>query len=74
MDQLIRSIRSKYDPSVPYYTFQLPNADIIISILPFFLFGLLVLTAFFATYISYQRILFVPDTNADKPFSWSNTL
>jgi hypothetical protein len=74
MDQLIRSFRMKLDPSVPYYTLQVPNADTIISILPFFLFGLLVLTAFFATYISYQRILFVPDTNADKPFSWSNTL
>ena len=74
MDQLIRSFRTKFDPSVPYYTLQLPNADTIISILPFFLFGLLVLTAFFATYISYQRVLFLPDTNENKPFSWSNTL
>jgi hypothetical protein len=72
--QIIRSIRSKLDPSVSYYTFQLPTADTIIAILPFLLFAILVLTAFFATYISYQQILFVPDTNAEKPFSWSNTL
>ena len=71
---LIQWIRSKLDPSTPYYSFYLPNADMIVSILPFLLIGILVLTAFFATYLSYQRILFVPDTNENKPFSWSGAL
>ena len=74
LQRMVQWVQFKLTPSVPYYSLQIPNADTIISILPFLLFGILLFTAFFATYISYQRILFLPDTNADKPFSWSSAL
>ena len=70
----LNNLERKLNPSVPYYIFYLPNADTVISILPFLLFGILVLTAFFSTYISYQRVLFLPDINPQKPFSWSGAL
>jgi len=59
-------------PSVPFYTFQLPNADTIVSILPFILFGILLLTVIFASFISYQQLLFVPDetSNISYPYPW----
>ena len=65
--------QSAFNPHTKAYFFYLPNTDSIISILPFLLFVMLFLTAFFVTYISYQRILFYPDTNENTPFSWSNT-
>jgi len=74
LQQMVQWVRFKLTPSVPYYTLQIPNADTIVSILPFLLFGILLFTAFFVTYISYQRILFLPDMNEEKPFSWSSAL
>lgn len=62
---IIKSIRKILDPSVPFYSFYLPNADILLVAMPFLLFGSLFLAAFFATYISYQRIFFLPDN--EKP-------
>jgi hypothetical protein len=56
-------------PTVPFYTIQLPNADTIITILPFFLFGILLLTAIFASFISYQQLLFVPDDSSQISYS-----
>lgn len=61
--------KSIFTPSVPYYTFYLPNADTIVSILPFILFGILLLTAIFATFISYQQLLFVPDETSEISYS-----
>jgi len=58
-------------PKSKFYTFSVPNMDTIISMLPFLLFGLLFLTAFFATYISYQRVLFAPDMSSSNPLSWT---
>jgi hypothetical protein len=69
---LTRMLRHKLDPSTPFYTFSFPNADTILTILPFLLFTILFLTAYFATYLSYQQILFYPESKADKPFSWTN--
>jgi len=60
---------SLFKPSVPFYTIQLPNADTIVSILPFLLFGMLLLTAIFATFISYQQFLFVPDNKSQIMYS-----
>ena len=60
---------SIFKPSVPFYTIQLPNADTIVSILPFLLFGMLLLTAIFATFISYQQFLFVPDNKSQIMYS-----
>lgn len=60
---------SLFKPSVPFYTIQLPNADTIVSILPFLLFGMLLLTAIFATFISYRQILFVPDNKSQIMYS-----
>jgi len=56
-------------PSVPYYTFYLPNANTIVSILPFILFGILLLTAIFASFLSYQQLLFVPDETSELYYS-----
>jgi len=58
-------------PKSKFYTFSVPNMDTIISMLPFLLFGMLILTAFFATYISYQRVLFAPDMGSSHPLSWT---
>jgi hypothetical protein len=43
-----------------YYTFSLPNIDIIVSILPFLLLGILIFAAYFATYILYGEVLLYP--------------
>jgi len=60
-------------PSVPYYgPFPFPNADTIVNVLPFLLFAILLLTAIFATYVSYQQILFYPSTDSAQPLSWSS--
>ena len=56
-------------PSVPFYTIYLPNADTIVGILPFLLFGMLLLTAFFATFISYKQFLFIPDDKTQIVYS-----
>jgi hypothetical protein len=58
-------------PKSKHYTISVPNMDTIVSILPFLLFGMLLLTAFFATYISYQRVLFAPDMTSSNPLSWT---
>jgi hypothetical protein len=58
-------------PKSKLYTVSVPNIDTIVSILPFLLFGMLILTAFFATYISYQRVLFAPDMSPSNPLSWT---
>ena len=59
-------------PSVAYYgPFPFPNADTIVNMLPFLLFAILLITAMFATYISYQKILFYPSTESDQPLSWA---
>jgi hypothetical protein len=64
-----QSIFTPLVPSVPYYTFYLPNADTIVTVLPFILFGLLLLTAIFASFISYQQLLFVPDKTSEISYS-----
>jgi len=56
-------------PSVLFYTIHLPNADTIVGILPFLLFGMLLLTAFFASFISYQQFLFIPDDKTQIVYS-----
>jgi L-lactate permease len=60
----IKSTSSKSSKSSkssnPYYTFYLPNIDIIVSILPFLLLTLFIFTAFFATYLLYGEVLFYP--------------
>ena len=58
-------------PKSKSYTVSVPNMDTIVSILPFLLFGILILTAFFTTYISYQRVLFAPDMTSTNPLSWT---
>jgi hypothetical protein len=58
-------------PTSKFYTFSVPNMDTIVSILPFLLFAMLLLTAFFTTYISYQRVLFAPDMTSTNPLSWT---
>jgi hypothetical protein len=63
---LVSYVRYKLDPSSHVYRVPFPNADTILLILPFFLFALLLVTAFFVTYYSYQRILFYPDTTPAK--------
>ena len=62
---IIRSLRRILDPSTPFYSFYLPNADTIMTLLPFLMFALLFLAALFASYLSYQRIFFLPEN--DKP-------
>ena len=65
LGSIVKSIRRILDPSVPFYSFYLPNADTIMTLLPFLLFTLLFLAALFASYLSYQRIFFLPDN--EKP-------
>ena len=65
------TVPSYMKPTSKYYTLSIPNIDTIVSILPFLLFGILFMTAFFATYISYQRVLFAPDMGSSHPLSWT---
>ena len=57
-----------FDPAHPFYQVSFPNADTIVSILPFLLIGLLLITAYFATYLLYQQVLFVPDSASITTF------
>lgn len=70
VDANYKAFRAKFDPSTKQYFLPIPNADTVLSILPVILFVTLFLTAIFATYFSYQRLLFLPDTNSNNPYSW----
>jgi len=65
-----KAFRARFDPRTKQYFLPVPNADTVLSILPILLFIMLLLTAIFATYFSYQRVLFLPDTTSNNPYSW----